>query len=290
MIWRGREIELDTFKEKEYNLIIPSFGLCVTTEMFQFVDSLPNELPELIETKNLKMKSFYLDNVEFEVDEVLSLLKKAQTHSEKTIGDACPEEFRDEIIKRYREITPMTANDVLSFSNAEQRMVAIKHFGMEDLLNNFKHEVIDKQTLKKVNHRWKVGESGLTPYTEEIEDTYELIKVQMRGTRRWGNEVVVDIYGIRCKCTTTGREYFIYSPPKKEASNSWSNDEVHYTDVIEAIAATLETNVRPEAAEYFMRQGDVVLAVIKKGYENNWKGSKRTLTVDEYKTKLYSET
>ena len=89
-------------------------------------------------------------------------------------------------------------------------------------------------------------------YVQEIEDKYELYKIQgdklfPEETSSW-RTANATIYAVRCWCTTTGREYWIYVPRHVGEKN----------DAVEAIAWTAQLCIDEPEAVY--RQGDIFIA------------------------------
>jgi hypothetical protein len=85
-----------------------------------------------------------------------------------------------------------------------------------------------------------------------IHDKYELYKI--KGDKLFPEEksewrrANADIYAVRCWCTTTEREYWIYVP----------RHIGEMKDAIEAIAWTFQLNIGEPEALY--RQGDIIIA------------------------------
>lgn len=85
-----------------------------------------------------------------------------------------------------------------------------------------------------------------------IHDKYELYKI--KGDKLFPEEKSewrrsnADIYAVRCWCTTTAREYWIYVP----------RNVGEMKDAIEAIAWTFQLNIGEPVALY--RQGDIIIA------------------------------
>ena len=229
-------------------------------------------------------KNFVIDSVSFPLTTAIKLFKKCERFSKDYLLKYVID--KSEFLNLWDVIPPMNAKEVFELDNAEQRMIAIKYIGMAELLSNFKHKIIDSQTITKQNKRWSINSDGeLEERIDTIKDTYELIELAFPVTR---NETI-NITGIKCKCTTTEREYFIYAPPINP-EDSVENFKFP-KDAIEAIASTFRVNVKPEAVKCIRRQGDVILVVLKPEWEDlDWKCEWRPVSKDEYLTKLESET
>ena len=89
--------------------------------------------------------------------------------------------------------------------------------GVEDLFKQMKPKLLDKQEIKKKRKRW---DDKNDPYEYNFTDVYELYQIpasklftkeQLKNTSTW-NSQRNDAYAVRCWCTTTNREYWIYVP------------------------------------------------------------------------------
>jgi hypothetical protein len=138
--------------------------------------------------------------------------------------------------------------------------------------------------------------------TVEFDDTYELYRVDGKhfneGVRGGWNETK-DCYFIKCKDTSTDRNYFIWVDLWEVFKNNhpantnygWYSEDLKLAEqkvtAIQAIAWTIQTNVNKANIEKIIRQGDCILI---KPYDTNGTGSSvRHLTEDEYRTLLVAE-
>ncbi len=167
---------------------------------------------------------------------------------------------------------PITASEVLALDNAEQRGKAMMLFGFADLLEQLPHRVIDKREITKNNKRW--NEDG-TFYYDPFIDKYELIEVDLSFPSRRGDQTNITVKGVRCNCTTTSREYFLFVPDETKTA-------------IEGICSTFQVPVKQEAIASIYRQGDVVCYALVENV-TDWKCNLRTLTEEEYLEKLVCE-
>ena len=115
----------------------------------------------------------------------------------------------------------------------------------------------------------------------------------MFKTDRWGNAPTQNIYAVRCWCTTTNREYWLYVPREAALGTSWWNRDSEGTkaDVIRAIAWTVRVDVPEENVEKIYRQGDIIVAKMKdkaKVAESNF--TPYHLSKEQYLSLMYSET
>lgn len=152
------------------------------------------------------------------------------------------------LAKQFWEDTPIvTVQEALQYKNLEHRRVSFLCIGIENLFKALQPELIKSETVHKINHRW---DSENILYSQHLNDTYELYRIpkekffrpEQLDTRS------ADVFAVRCQCTSTQRDYFIYV-----------NDEaVKQNDPIEAISWTIRLNVKNPKRIY--RQGDIIIA------------------------------
>lgn len=226
-----------------------------------------------------------VDNCEFDYDTGCKLLKTKY-------GSKCPFEDLSDI---WDSIKPLTFKDIAKFENIEQRRIGILCLGMERLLSEVQPELVDKKTMRK-NTTW-INSSGKLE-TIKFNDTYELYKVDgkklSQGSKQsW--QIIPDAYFVKCKCTSTDREYMIWVDINSvyDANNSEKRyvsfeEKLKKVNAIQAIAWTIQTNVPKDNIEKIIRQGDCILikpkTLSKKGFVNT-----RHLTEKEYREFLVSE-
>lgn len=192
----------------------------------------------------------------------------------------------------WNDIVPFTFKDIAKFENLEQRRVGILCLGLERLIKEVNPKLINKETLKKstvwVNEKGELVEN-------KFNDTYELYQVsgdyfnEGLEARSW--QKMQDSYFVKCKDTSTSREYLIWV----NANEVWrtNKEEKDYTfelgklNATQAIAWTIQTNVPKGNIEKIIRQGDCILIKPKGKYESL--STPRHLTEKEYKTLLVAE-
>jgi hypothetical protein len=184
------------------------------------------------------------------------------------------EDFWDSI----EELTPI---EMFGEDNLERRRVLFSYYGPENIAKNFKLLEVAKETIKKNNV--KVVDGKEISYT--FEDTYTLYKVTdplfldkiNEGCHNWNK---IEVFMVHCKCTTTGRDYYIYVP-----------ENVAYDkDPIKCIAWTIMVQVASDSIEEIYRHGDVVIVKTNDKYnKESWVNYNRHLTKEEYLTKLKIE-
>jgi hypothetical protein len=197
----------------------------------------------------------------------------------------------------WADIKPMTFAEIATLPNLEHRRVGVLCMGLERLAEEVQPTLINSETIRKTT-TW-VMQDGSTK-TVEFDDTYELYRVDGKhfneGVQGRWNETK-DCYFIKCKDTSTDRNYFIWVDLWEVYRNNhpantfgWYSEDLKAAEqkvtAIEAIAWTIQTNVNMANIEKIIRQGDCILI---KPYDTNGTGSVRHLTEDEYRTLLVAE-
>jgi hypothetical protein len=183
----------------------------------------------------------------------------------------------------WDKVTPVTVEEALKISNQEERRTYFDAIGIEKLFKELEPTILDRQVIKKKRTKW---DDNNDPMEYEFEDVYELYEIEgckMFDADRWGNPPS-NVYAVRCWCTTTNREYWLYVPREAALGNRWDNNGK--PDAIRAIAWTIRLDV--EDPERIYRQGDIIVAKISKKTTEN--GFFRHLTKDNYLKLMYSET
>jgi hypothetical protein len=182
-------------------------------------------------------------------------------------------------------IEPVTVEEALQLENTEERRVYFDAIGIEKLFKALNPKLLDKQVLKKSRTRW---DDEFNEYTHEFEDVYELYEIE--GTKlydkdRWGNPPQ-PVFAVRCWCTTTNREYWLYVP--REAAmgeNWWHSGKKPQPDAIRAIAWTVRISITNPEKIY--RQGDII--VVKES-STSVETNPYHLTKEQYLSLMTSET
>ena len=202
-------------------------------------------------------------------------------------------DFREFVREIWNEINPVSISDAFSQKNTEVRRTYFDAIGPENMFKSLDATLLDRQVIKKKRTRWD-DKNDLYEY--EFEDVYELYKID--GSVLFKDfltspGIATDaVYAVRCWCTTTNREYWLYVPGN--AVNYYNPNFPpnlrmmgHSTkDAIAAIAWTIRIDIiNPER---IYRQGDII--IVKMG-ENSKRGYHlRHLEKDEYLQLMYSET
>jgi hypothetical protein len=238
--------------------------------------------------KTNKMK-IIIDNVEFPFNEGCKLLKLKH-------GSNTESPFK-EIEDFWNEIEPLTFKEIITtFNNLEQRRIALSYLGLENLSKEINSKLVSTETISKQT-TW-VNKDGVTE-TIKFEDKYELYSVDPKelGAPQqhvWYNGSINmgSYHYLKFKDTSTDREYLLWVDCGniiKMKSEVRSND-THYrqidVDAIDAIAWTIQTNLKKGDIEKIIRQGDCILLKRKKGAETD---VVRHLTSEEYRSLLVLE-
>lgn len=193
----------------------------------------------------------------------------------------------------WNKIKPVTVEEALMLENTEERRTYFDAIGIEKLFKQLDPTLLDKQVIKKKRQRW---DDEFKEYTYEFEDVYELYEIEatkLFKSDRWGNPPRDHVYAVRCWCTTTNREYWLYVT--KEAalgSDWWYSDEKDRStpDAIRAIAWTVRIDVEANNIEKIYRQGDIIVVKmtdVAKHTEHTFRPYH--LTKEQYLEKMYSE-
>lgn len=195
-------------------------------------------------------------------------------------------DFRDFVESVWEEIIPVTVEEALKLPNTEDRRTYFDAIGIEKLFKQLKPTLLDKKVIKKKRARW---DDSNVQYEYKFEDVYELYQIEGKllfEKDRWGNDPQ-PVYAVRCWCTTTNREYWIYVNSQAATGLSWRNDYATVEfDAIRAIAWTVRIDV--SNPERIYRQGDIIVTKLSEQSQDLL--SPRHLTKDEYLSLMYSET
>jgi hypothetical protein len=182
-------------------------------------------------------------------------------------------------------IEPVTVEEALKVANTEERRTYFDAIGIEKLFKGLDPKLLDRQVLKKNRTRW---DDEFNEYTHTFEDVYELYQIdgkKLYDKDRWGNEPA-PIFAVRCWCTTTNREYWLYVP--REATlgdNWWHGNKEPEPDAIRAIAWTVRVSITDPEKIY--RQGDII--VVKES-PTSVETNPYHLTKEQYLSLMTSET
>jgi hypothetical protein len=209
----------------------------------------------------------------------------------KTKGGDCP---FDELQDFWEEIVPLNFKDIAQIPNLEQRRVALLFLGIERMIAEVKPELVSSKTISKQT-TWVMESGELVEH--KFDDTYELYKVNGSyfnngETNRWN--AISDAYYVRCKDTSTDREYLIWVDVNSVWNVKCENDKnlnrwefsISKIDAIDCIAWTIQTNIPQGNIEKIVRQGDCIMIKPKGKYDTI---GERHLTKKEYLELLVAE-
>ena len=205
--------------------------------------------------------------------------------------------FLSELAEFMREvwdsIDPVTVQEAMQQNNIELRRVFFDCIGVVKLFNSLQPTLLDKQIIKKSRRRW---DENNDPYEYEFEDVYELYSISADKLFGSSDDFVTSpirrrnaiTTAVRCWCTTTNREYWIYVPYDATLLNSsalWNSSIKEEPDAIQAIAWTIRIDISDPERIY--RQGDIIVA---KESPTSKTVTPYHLTKDQYLELMYSET
>lgn len=183
----------------------------------------------------------------------------------------------------WETIVPISVTEALKEKNMEIRRVMFDCIGVAKLFQQLEPELLDRQVIPKMRFRW---DKKLEIYQHNFNDTYELYVIEgeklFETENRWNKPNPV--YAVRCWCTTTEREYWIYVP-LSAALNKQHLHETPTPDAIRAIAWTIRIDITNPKRIY--RQGDIIVVVES---EDSRTTTPYHLSKDQYLNLMYSET
>ena len=241
-----------------------------------------------------------IDNVPFDFDLACKVLKLKG-------GDSPFEELNS----FWNEIVPIDFAEISLLPNLEQRRIAIKYLGIDDIVSQVNPQLVSEETISKET-TW-INEAGVEE-TIKFDDTYRLFSVNENVLLKGKNEEVNEWnkakqYFVKFKDTSTDREYMIwvdiasvYNTNHNKQLSRWNTEkafEEGNITAIDCIAWTIKTTLPIGNIETIIRQGDCVLlkpksaksfkALVDSGVEVNEKIEERHLTSKEYRELLKFE-
>ena len=230
------------------------------------------------------MAKLVLNNVAFDYDLGCKIARLKY-------GEVCPEALSP-LADFWNDIVPATFSDIAQLPNLEQRRIGIGALGIERLISEVNPTLIDKKTLNK-STTWINGEGKLE--TIEYKDTYELyqVKGEVFSQGLGNHQTMTDSFYVKCKDTSTDREYLIWIEPQSvfrtNRDNTWyqRNESYKELNAIECVAWTITTNVPQGNIEKILRQGDCIMIKPQGKYEPL--ATPRHLTQVEYETLIVAE-
>ncbi len=192
--------------------------------------------------------------------------------------------FGEFVQEMWDSISPVTIEDALKQENTERRRVFFDCIGVQKIFKQLNPKLLDRQVIKKNRMSW--SEENV-PAPNIFEDVYELYQIdgsKMFEKDQWGREPS-PVYAVRCWCTTTNREYWLYVNQEAATGQRWlSSMDLPVYDAIRAIAWTIRIDVKNP--ELIYRQGDIIVVKLPPVVETC---RERHITKEEYLNLMYSE-
>lgn len=201
-------------------------------------------------------------------------------------------DFGEFVSDMWDSIEAVTAREAFEQKNAEMRRIYFDCIGVIELFKSANPKLLDKQVVKKLRKRW---DDKNDIYDYEFEDVYELYSIDPnelykdtddQSVTRW--RARTKYTAVRCWCTTTNREYWIYVPESaalREGIREWEDEDKKKYDAVKAIAWTIRVDITNPRRIY--RQGDIIIA--QEG-ERSESTTPYHLSKDQYLSLMYSET
>ncbi len=199
------------------------------------------------------------------------------------------DELKDFVTENWDSIEPVNVQQAFLQENIEKRRAFFDAIGIVRLVKELNPTLLDKQTITKKRFGWDDDNKEVE---KVFEDTYELYMIDKdvlyKGIKdSWfaGND---HAYVVRCWCTTTNREYWIFT---RNLTNTYRINpktggyEQPPHDAIASIAWTIRINVKDPERIY--RQGDII--VVKHGPKSQ-EVFPYHLEKEQYLELMYSET
>ena len=240
---------------------------------------------------NYSKQNYIVDGLkDFKLSKALSLWKAKYPEFADFKKDVIIHENLEDFGKFVEEcwdsIKAVTVKDALAIPNTEIRRVYFNCIGVQKLFKELDPILRDRQVIKKKRTKW---DDNNDPQEYTFEDVYELYEIEGKklfDKNRW-NQEPNPVFAVRCWCTTTNREYWLYVNDQAALGDTrWPLDKDKKYDAIQAIAWTIRLDV--ENPERIYRQGDIIVAKIGENTkENLWP---RHLSKKDYLKLMYSET
>ncbi|MET4545682.1 hypothetical protein ABIE26_003000 [Pedobacter africanus] len=225
----------------------------------------------------------------FTLSEALSLWKtKFETvkHFQRDVINAHSglKELGDFVAEVWETIKPVTVEAALSEKNTERRRVMFDCIGVANLFQKLQPEMLDRQVISKTRTRWDGNNKA---YEHVFEDIYELYRIRDEKLFEtgWSWRRPQAIYAVRCWCTTTQREFWIYVPEEAAMSGELTSANNRKPDAIQAIAWTIRIDITNP--KRIFRQGDII--VVEES-DNSQPVPSYHLKKEQYLELIFSET
>ncbi len=226
----------------------------------------------------LEEQDYIINNIPgFTFTEYLRLMKTKYELVEVLIRD---NDLHPDLIEFFLEfwntIEPFDVKAAFKVIDIDKKKIYFHCLQPERIFKSIQSTLLSKETITKTKVNGTL-----------YKDTYELFVCDGKDLGLKGK-----VYYITFLCPSTGKRYYLYIP--YYICENWRSEGYDpEITAIDCIAWTLKTDVIKEAIDYFVRQGDVLIAKIKDEYLNDdsiYLKTPRSLTKDEYLNKLKYET
>jgi len=195
------------------------------------------------------------------------------------------EDFGKFVEEMWDEIEPVTVEEALKISNTETRRTYFDCIGVVQLFKSLNPTLRDKQVITKKRTGWDDDNKEVVRTFEDVYELYEIEGKKLFPKDRWGR-AANPVYAVRCWCTTTNREYWLYVNQEAATGARWWGDTENMKySAIRAIAWTIRLDI--SEPERIYRQGDIIVA---KKSEKSKQVSPYHLNETQYLSLMYSET
>lgn len=195
------------------------------------------------------------------------------------------EDFGKFVEETWDSIKPVTVEEALKLNNTELRRTYFDCIGVVQLFKSLNPTLRDRKTITKKRANWDDENQESFRTFEDVYELYEIAGSKLFEKNRWGSEAN-PVYAVRCWCTTTNREYWLYVNQEAATGDRWwRSDEKKNYNAIRAIAWTIRIDVTNPEKIY--RQGDII--VVKKS-KNSKECNPYHLDENQYLKLMYSET
>lgn len=195
------------------------------------------------------------------------------------------EDFGKFVEEMWNEIEPVTVEEALKIQNTETRRTYFDCIGVVQLFKSLNPILRDRQVITKKRTGWDDDNKEVVRTFEDVYELYEIEGTKLFPKDRWGRPAN-PVFAVRCWCTTTNREYWLYVTQEAATGHRWfsSEDKAAYS-AIRAIAWTIRIDITNPERIY--RQGDIIVA---KKSEKSRDTSSYHLDENQYLSLMYSET
>ena len=195
------------------------------------------------------------------------------------------EDFGNFVEECWDDIKPVTVEEALKIPNTELRRTYFDCIGVIQLFKSLNPTLRDRQVITKKRTGWDDDNKEVVRTFEDIYELYEIEGIKLFEKNRWGQDPN-PVYAVRCWCTTTNREYWLYVNNEAATGQRWWGDRngAKYS-AIRAIAWTIRIDITDPERIY--RQGDIIVA---KKSDKSKETSQYHLNETQYLSLMYSET